>query len=130
MAILSKAYKPHNFESHNLLKLSFTNNWGLHLNFVDCKSFLKSNFSGILALCETNLDNSIMLSSFNPKGFWHSYAWCHSLCERRTSFYLGLISSKLCRENSKNFTSLSVLLLFPLLITFFIFVHSFWFYFI
>ena len=43
MAILSKACKPDNSESHNSLKLSFTNIQGLHLNFVDCESFLESN---------------------------------------------------------------------------------------
>ena len=41
MAILSKACKPDNFESHNSLKLSFTNIRGLRSNyFVDCESFL------------------------------------------------------------------------------------------
>ena len=76
MVILSKACKPDNFESHNSLKLSFTNIWGLRLNFVDCKSFLESNSPDILALCETNLDDSTILatslwevSSFNAKGF-------------------------------------------------------------
>ena len=59
MAILSKAYKPDNFEFHNSLKLSFTNIWGCRLNFVDYESFLESNSPGILALCETNLDGTI-----------------------------------------------------------------------
>ena len=59
MAILSKACKPGNFELHNSLKLSFINIQGLHLNFVDCKSFLESNSPDILALCETNLNDSI-----------------------------------------------------------------------
>ena len=36
MAILSKAHKQDNFESHNSLKLSFTNIRGLSSNFVDC----------------------------------------------------------------------------------------------
>ena len=73
------------------------------------------------------------LSSYNAKGFWYSYAWCCSLCERRTSFCMGLISRKLWRflfMFSIGFTSLSVLRLFPLSITFFSFVHGFWFYFI
>ena len=44
MAILSKAFKPDNFESHN--SLSFTNIRGLRSHFVDCESFLDSgNFS-------------------------------------------------------------------------------------
>ena len=37
------------------------------------------------------------LSSFKPKGFYYSYGWSCSLCERRTSFCMGLISRKLCR---------------------------------
>ena len=104
MTILSKAYKPDNFESHISLKLSFRNIRHLRLNFADCESFLESNSPDILALCETNLDDSIdygdfsvRLSSFNPKGFQYSYAWSHSLCERRTSFCTRLTSRKLCR---------------------------------
>ena len=77
MAILSKAYKPDNFESHNSLKLSFTNIGGLRSNFVACEASLESNSPDILALCETNLDDSIdsgnfsvkRLSFFNLKGF-------------------------------------------------------------
>ena len=60
MAILSKACKPDNFESHNSPKLSFMNIRGLCLNFVDWESFLESSTSDILALCETNLDDSIV----------------------------------------------------------------------
>ena len=63
----------------------------------------------------------------------YTHAWSHSLCEERTSFCTGLISRKICRfllMFSTGFTSISVLLLFPLLITFFVAMHSFWFYFI
>ena len=56
MTILSKACKPDNFESHNSLKLSFTNIWGLHSNFADCESFNNSNSHDNLVLCETNLE--------------------------------------------------------------------------
>ena len=45
---LSKACKPDNFESHNSLKLSFTDIRALRLNFVDCESFLESNSPDIL----------------------------------------------------------------------------------
>ena len=69
MAILSKACKPDNFESHNSLKLSFTNIRGLRSNFVDCESFLESNSPDILALCETNLDDSIDSSNFSVRGY-------------------------------------------------------------
>ena len=70
MTILSKACKPDNFELHNPLKLSFTNIQGLCLNFVDCESFLESNSPDILALCETNLNDSIGNSgNFSVRGY-------------------------------------------------------------
>ena len=62
MVILSKACKPDNFELHNSLKLSFMNIQGLCSNFVDCESVLESNSCDILALCETNLDDSVILA--------------------------------------------------------------------
>ena len=68
MTILSKACKPENFESHNSLKLSFTNIAGHHLNFVDCESFFQSNSPDILALCETNLDALINSGNFSVRG--------------------------------------------------------------
>ena len=105
MAILSKWCKLENVEPQNSLKVSFLNIWGLcSSNFVKCEFFLVSNSPDILALCETNLYDSIdsgnfskTLSSFNPKRFYYSYAWSCSLWERRTSFCRGLISRKLCR---------------------------------
>ena len=69
MAILSKACKPANFESHNSLKLTFKKIRDLHSNFVDCESFLESNSSDILALCETNLDGSIDSGNFFVRGY-------------------------------------------------------------
>ena len=76
MTVLSKACEPDSFELQKSLKLTFMNIGGLRSNFVDCRSFLESNSPGILALRETNLDDSIdsgnfsdRLSSFNPKGF-------------------------------------------------------------
>ena len=69
MAILSKGCKPDNFESHNSLKLSFTNIRGLRSNFVECESFLESNSLGILALCERTLDDSIDYSNFSVIGY-------------------------------------------------------------
>ena len=69
MAILSKACKPDNFESHNSLKLSFTNIGGLRSNFVNCESFLESNSPDILALCETNLDDSIDSGNLFVRGY-------------------------------------------------------------
>ena len=69
MFILSTACKPENFKSHNSLKLSFTNIQGLRSNFVDCESFLESNSPDILALCETNLDDSIDSGNFFVRGY-------------------------------------------------------------
>ena len=69
MTILSKACKPGNFESHNSLKLSFTNIRGLRSYFVDCESFLESNSPDILALCETNLDDSVDSGNISVRGY-------------------------------------------------------------
>ena len=66
---ISKACKPDNFESHDSLKLSFTNIRGLRPNFVDCESFLESNSPDILALCETNLDDSIDSGNLSVRGY-------------------------------------------------------------
>ena len=66
---LSKACKPDNLESHNSLKLSFTNIGGLRSNFVNWESFLESNSTDIFALCETNLDNSIDSGNFLMKSY-------------------------------------------------------------
>ena len=134
MAILSKTCKPDNFESHNSLKLSFTNIPGLCSNFVDCKSFLELTSPDILALCETNLYDPIDSGNFSVTGYLpliqkDSSTHMHGLAvERRSSFCTQLISRKLCKfllMFSTCFTSLSVLLLFPLSITFFIIMHSF-----
>ena len=136
MTILSKACS---FESHNSLKLSFKNIGGLPSNFVDCESFLESNSPDILALCETNLDDtidsdsfSVRLSSFNLKGF-STHMHCLTVYVKE-----GLLSAwDLSLENSadsylcfRQATLLSVLLLFPLSITFFVFLHIFLFYFL
>ena len=131
MAILSKGYKSNNFEPHNSSKLRFTNIQGLHLSFIKCGPCPMWGKSGwpnwfYKFFCEG-------LSSFNPKRFYYSNAWSSSLRERKTSFCLGLISSKLCGfllMFPTNVTSLSVALLLPLLTTFFMVMHGFWFYFI
>ena len=64
-------HKRDSFESHNSLKLRFTNIWGLCSNFVEYESFLESNFPDILTLHETNLDNSIDSDNFFVKGYLH-----------------------------------------------------------
>ena len=81
MAILSNACKPDNFESHNYLKLSFTNIRGLRSNFVDGESLLELNSPGILALCETNLDDSVDSDNFSVRG-------CHPLIRKDSSIHM------------------------------------------
>ena len=61
MAILSKECKLDKFESHNSLKLGFTNIRGHRSNFVDCESFLESS--------ETNLDDSVGYGNFSVRGY-------------------------------------------------------------
>ena len=139
MAILSKGCKPDNFESHNSLKLSFMNICGLRLNFVECEFFLESNSPYILALCESNLDDSIDSDKFSVRGYLpliqkDSITHKHGLAvyvKERLPFErdLSLENCGFLLMFSIGFTSLCILLLFPLLITF-IFMHSFWFCFI
>ena len=125
MAILSKVCKPGNFESHNSLKLSFTNILGLRSNFVECESFLESNSPDILALCETNLDDSIDSGNFSVRGYLPLIRKDSSTHMHGLAVYVkeGLpFTRDLSLENSADsyfcfstcFTSLSVLLLFPL----------------
>ena len=69
MAMSLKGCKLDNLESRNSLKLSFTNIRVLHSICVEWKSFLKSNSSDILALCETNLEDSIDSGNFSVSGY-------------------------------------------------------------
>ena len=39
------------------------------MNFVDCQSFLESNSSEILVLCEANQDESIDSGNFTVRGY-------------------------------------------------------------
>ena len=70
MAILSKGCKPHKFEQHNSLKFSFTNIRGLRSNFVECESFLELNSPDILALWETNFDDSTDSGNFSVRDYF------------------------------------------------------------
>ena len=133
MARLSKACKPDNFESRNSLKLSFTNIQSLRSNFVDCESFLESNSPDILALCETNLDDSINSGNFFVRDHLFLIQKDSSTHMHGLTVYLkeGLpFAWNLSLENCRflfmfltNLTSLTFLL-FPLLITF-VFVRGF-----
>ena len=42
---------------------------GFPSNFADCESFLEINSCDILALCETNLDDSIDSGNFSVRGY-------------------------------------------------------------
>ena len=104
MVILSKGYKPDNFEPQNSLKLSFTNFWGLCSNSVEYESFLESDSPAVLTLCETKLGWLNWFWQFLCEGWFffnlqkinYLYAWSCSLTESGTSFCSGLISRKLC----------------------------------
>ena len=140
MAILSKGHKADNFESCNCLKRSFTNIWGLCSNFVERESFLESNSLDILALCERNLDGSIDSGNSSVRGYFpliqkdsltHIHALAHYVKEGLS--FACIFSRKVCRFLLRfltGYTSFSALLLFPLSITFFVFMHCFWCYFI
>ena len=82
MAVLLKGCKPDNFELHNSLKLRFTNIWGHRSNFADCESFLESNFPDILALCQTNLVDSIDYGNFSGRSYL-SLIWKDSTTHMR-----------------------------------------------
>ena len=130
-----KGCKPDNSESHNSLKLSFTNIRGPRSNFVECESFLESNSPDFLVLCETDLGDSTDSGNFSVRGYLPAipkdsitHKWSCSLCERRTYFCTGLISRKLCGFLlifSTSFTSLNFLLLFPLSIPFLVVMNGF-----
>ena len=104
MAILSKACKPDNFESHSSLKLNFTNIQVLHWKFLDWESFLESNSPDTLHLCETKLNGSIDSGNFSMRGYLslirkdsNTHGQSGSLFEGRTCFSSRLISRQLCR---------------------------------
>ena len=137
------------YQNHvNQIILNHTTLWSLALRIIEAfvwillivnLSLNQTLLTFLLCVRQTWMTQLILeflcerLSSFNSKGFWYSYAWSRSLCERRTSSCTELISGKLGRclfLFSTGFTSLGVLLLFPLSITFFSFAHGFWFYFI
>ena len=105
MAIVSKGCKPDNFESRNSLRFSFTNTWGLRSNFVDCESFLESNSPDILALCETNLDDSINSGNSSVRGYLPLIRKDSSAHMHRLTVYINEeipCAWDLCLENSED----------------------------
>ena len=104
---------------------------GLCSNFVDCESFLESNSPDIFPLCESNLDDSIDSGNFSVRGYLplirkDSSTHMHVLAEALPfAWDLSLENCRFLLMFWTGFTSLSVLLLFPLSITLFSFVHGF-----
>ena len=141
MANLSKERKPDNFESQNFQKLSFTNIWGLQLNFVEYESFLELNSTDILAPCEMSLDNSTDSGNFSVRVIFDSSdrivthmhglavsaenelpsAWNLSLEDSAYSYF---ISSSDWLYFTQCLTSFSSIIIF------YIFMHGLWCYFI
>ena len=121
MAIFSKGCTQYyNFQSPNSLMLSFTNTWGL-LSWLWIFPWIKFSWHSCSMWEKPGWFWQFHckgLFSFNLKGFYYSYVvWSCRLFEERTSFCTGLISRKLCGfllMFSADFTSLSLLLLFPL----------------
>ena len=130
MVIILKGCKPDIFKPDNSLELSFTNIRGLRSNFVEFESFLESDSPDILALRETNLNDAIDSGNFFVRD-------CLPLIRKDSITHMnglavyvkeGLpfardLSVKNCGfllVFSTGFTSLDVLLLFPLSITFFV----------
>ena len=66
MTILSKRCKSDFFE---FFELSFKNIQDPQSYFVECESFLESTSLDIIALCETNLDDSINSRNFCVIGY-------------------------------------------------------------
>ena len=124
---------PHYPKDVNQINLNFIQIF-VEFNWMWIFTWIKLSWS--LALCRRNLNDSIgsgnfsvRSSSFNWKGFWYLHGLAVYVKE---GLPIALISRKLCRflfMFLAGFTLFSVLLLFPLLITFFIFMHSFWCYF-
>ena len=90
-AILSKGCNSDNFQQHNSLKRSFIDIRGLHSNCVECESFLESNSPDILAVCQTNLDDSIDSDDFSMRVY-------HPLIRKDSTTHMhGL--SVMCRKD-------------------------------
>ena len=139
MAILSKACKADNFESPNSLKLSFTNI--LRLLFEFCWLWIFSWIKLSWYSCSVwdklgwlNWFWQFLYEGLSSQIQKDSVTHMHGLAVYvKTAFCMGLISRKLygfLLTFSNGLTTLSILLLFPPSITFFVFVHSFWLYFI
>ena len=100
------------------------------MNFVDCESLLESNSPDILSVCEADLDDLIDSGHFSVRGYLPLIQKESSTHMHRLAVYVkeGLPLARDCRflfMFSTGFTSLIVLLPFPMSISFFCFVHGF-----
>ena len=84
MVLLSKVFKPDNFESHDSLNLRFTNIQCFCLNFVGCELFL--NQTPLILLLYMRQTWKIRLTE--------AISWWGSLCEGRTCFCVRLTLRK------------------------------------
>ena len=135
MTILSSGCKPDNLEPHNSIKLSFTNIRGLCSNFVECESFLESNYPDIPPLCERNLNDSTDSGNFSVRGYLSiirnfSITHMHGLAvfEKERLPFSRDISLEKSVDSYLYFRPPllhSVLLLSPLSSTFFVATHGF-----
>ena len=129
LVVLSKGCEPDSFESHNSLKHSFVNVWGLCSNFFEWESLLESNSTDILVLCETDLETD--LTDLSVMGYLHlirkdSIIHIHGLAVYVKKGQMTYPSKTRILNYVFNWlSSLSVLLLFPLSMIFFVFMHSF-----
>ena len=108
------------------------------MNFVDCESFLESNSPDILALCATNLDDSVVSRNFFVRGYLPLIQKDSSIHMYGLAVYVKEGLSFAWDLSVENFADSYVfdwlyffqcLILVPLSITF-AFVHGFLFYFI
>ena len=140
MAILSKAFKSDKFESRNSLKLSFMKFEAfVQILLIVNLSLNQTLLIFLLCVRITWMIQLILTISLWEVIFLSSEKILVLICMvlqfmwKKDFLLHGLISVKLSKfllMFSTGFTSISVLLHFPLSITFFVFVHGFWFYFI
>ena len=120
-----KRMKPDSFVSHNFLKFSFTNSQGLWSNLLSVNVSLNQTLLNLFWPFFWE-----RLSSYNPKRFCYSYAWSCCLCEGKTSFSIGPYLLKTLQILICVVAWLYVIRCLTPLFSIFIFLHSFWCYFI
>ena len=103
--------------------------------YGNCQTLLESNSPDILAIRQTNLDGSVDTGNFSVIGYLPLIRKDSTTHMHDLAVYVKVrlfFAQDLSRQNSMGsylfltgFTSLSILLLFLLMITFFVFVHGF-----